>query len=299
MRTAINRFGMESIMKALRVFFIVLYTMFLFAAGMSFVAEYSCKKAVTDIVVYQSEDRITDAVFEVYPDMDYDKIMSVYEFIENNSDLRRIAELYVDAALKEAASSETNSDTLEGMLNSVHSEEMQSLVSNFTVDMVEYITGKSESDRSELENRLYSVLKTALSENVTNSVSVYTADIVNDMSSQQRMLVKLYSIFTSTAAQVIFIVLTVFNALMVFASGIKRPGNISGGICALGIGTAVGGAVMLLVSRAAVSAALRLTNRILGRSITLDVQSWYTFGGVCIAAGILAIILAFIFRRKR
>ena len=252
-------------MKALRVFFTVLYTVFLFAAGMSFVAEYSCKKAVTDIVVYQSKDRITDAVFEVYPDMDYDKIMSVYEFIENNSDLRRIAELYVDTALKEAAS-----DTLEGMLNSVHSEEMQSLVSNFTDDMVEYITGKSESDRSELENRLYSVLKTALSENVTNSVSVYTADIVNDMSSQQRMLVKLYSIFTSTAAQVIFIVLTVFNALMVFASGIKRPGNISGGICALGIGTAVGGAVMLLVSRAAVSAALRLTNRSLysGRDIS-------------------------------
>lgn len=270
--------------------------MFLFAAGVSFVADYSCKKAVTDIVVYKSMDRITDAVFEVYDDLPSEKIDAVFDFIEENSDLRKIAEIYVEAALREAGTSETESETLDGMLDSAHSEEMQQLASDFTDDLVEFVTGTNEDSRSGIENRLYDILKTALSENVTNSVSVYAAGVINDMSSQQRTLVKLYTILMSTAAKFILTALAAFNARLVFAAGGKSRGNVSGSIISLGIATVVSGIIMLLVSRTAVSAGAHITNRLLGRSVLLDVQNWYIFGGVCAAAGILAVILGFVFK---
>ena len=72
--------------------------------GVSFLMGSTCKAAISDIVVYKSEDKITDAIASVYPNLKGDELDKVFDYLENDKDLRKIADMYVDAAIKVASS---------------------------------------------------------------------------------------------------------------------------------------------------------------------------------------------------
>ena len=52
-------------MKILRGFVLCLYCLMLAITGVSFLMGSTCKAAISDIVVYKSEDKITDAIASV------------------------------------------------------------------------------------------------------------------------------------------------------------------------------------------------------------------------------------------
>ena len=56
-------------MKVLRGFVLCLYCLMLAITGVSFLMGSTCKAAISDIVVYKSEDKITDAIASVDPNL--------------------------------------------------------------------------------------------------------------------------------------------------------------------------------------------------------------------------------------
>ena len=56
-------------MKVLRGFVLCLYCLMLAITGVSFLMGSTCKTAISDIVVYKSEDKITDAIASVDPNL--------------------------------------------------------------------------------------------------------------------------------------------------------------------------------------------------------------------------------------
>ena len=79
-------------MKVLRGFVLCLYCLMLAITGVSFLMGSTCKAAISDIVVYKSEDKITDAIASVYPNLKGDELDKVFDYLENDKDLRKIAE---------------------------------------------------------------------------------------------------------------------------------------------------------------------------------------------------------------
>ena len=66
-------------MKVLRGFVLCLYCLMLAITGVSFLMGSTCKAAISDIVVYKSEDKITDAIASVYPNLKGDELDKVFD----------------------------------------------------------------------------------------------------------------------------------------------------------------------------------------------------------------------------
>ena len=210
-------------MKVLRGFVLCLYCLMLAITGVSFLMGSTCKAAISDIVVYKSEDKITDAIASVYPNLKGDELDKVFDYLENDKDLRKIADMYVDAAIKVASSNKNKDKTLEEMLSETQTSEMNNAVSSFTDNLVSKVFGNI----SGIAATLYNAVKQSVSLKVTEAVSYYTAGVVDGMSTKQRMIIKIYAMFTSVAAHVICIILTVINALLIFAAYKEKAGVIS------------------------------------------------------------------------
>ena len=228
-------------MKVLRGFVLCLYCLMLAITGVSFLMGSTCKTAISDIVVYKSEDKITDAIASVDSNLKGDELDKVFYYLENDKDLRKIADMYVDAAIKVASSNKNKDKTLEEMLSETQTSEMNNAVSSFTDNLVSKVFGDEANNISGIAATLYNAVKQSVSLKVTEAVSYYTAGVVDGMSTKQRMIIKIYAMFTSVAAHVICIILTVINALLIFAAYKEKAGVIRG----LGLGTTAGGLVLL------------------------------------------------------
>ena len=204
-------------MKVLRGFVLCLYCLMLAITGVSFLMGSTCKAAISDIVVYKSEDKITDAIASVYPNLKGDELDKVFDYLENDKDLRKIADMYVDAAIKVASSNKNKDNTLEEMLSETQTSEMNNAVSSFTDNLVSKVFGdEANNNISGIAATLYNAVKQSVSLKVTEAVSYYTAGVVDGMSTKQRMIIKIYAMFTSFAAQLICINHTDINALLIF-----------------------------------------------------------------------------------
>ena len=129
---------------------------------------------------------------------------------------------------------------------------------------------------------------------VTEAVSYYTAGVVDGMSTKQRMIIKIYAMFTSVAAHVICIILTVINALLIFAAYKEKAGVIRD----LGLGTTAGGLVLFILSKMFVNVGMRLSNRMVGRTVDFSMNGWYLFSGICVAAGVVMIVVAQVIKKN-
>ena len=287
-------------MKVLRGFVLCLYCLMLAITGVSFLMGSTCKAAISDIVVYKSEDKITDAIASVYPNLKGDELDKVFDYLENDKDLRKIADMYVDAAIKRKKLAPVrleingNSETLEEMLSETQTSEMNNAVSSFTDNLVSKVFGDEANNISGIAATLYNAVKQSVSLKVTEAVSYYTAGVVDGMSTKQRMIIKIYVMFTSVAAHVICIILTVINALLIFAAYKEKAGVIRG----LGLGTTAGGLVLFILSKMFVNVGMRLSNRMVGRTVGFSMNGWYLFSGICVAAGVLMIVVAQVIKKN-
>ena len=161
-------------MKVLRGFVLCLYCLMLAITGVSFLMGSTCKAAISDIVVYKSEDKITDAIASVYPNLKGDELDKVFDYLENDKDLRKIADMYVDAAIKVASSNKNKDKTLEEMLSETQTSEMNNAVSSFTDNLVSKVFGDEANNISGIAATLYNAVKQSVSLKVTEAVSYYT-----------------------------------------------------------------------------------------------------------------------------
>lgn len=281
-------------MKVLRGFVLCLYCLMLAITGVSFLMGSTCKAAISDIVVYKSEDKITDAIASVYPNLKGDELDKVFDYLENDKDLRKIADMYVDAAIKVASSNKNKDKTLEEMLSETQTSEMNNAVSSFTDNLVNKVFGDEANNISGIAATLYNAVKQSVSLKVTEAVSYYTAGVVDGMSTKQRMIIKIYAMFTSVAAHVVCIIFTVINALLIFAAYKEKAGVIRG----LGLGTTAGGLVLFILSKMFVNVGMRLSNRMVGRTVDFSMNGWYLFSGICVAAGVVMIVVAQVIKKN-
>lgn len=281
-------------MKILRGFVLCLYCLMLAITGVSFLMGSTCKAAISDIVVYKSEDKITDAIASVYPNIKGDELDKVFGYLENDKDLRKIADMYVDAAIKVTSSNKNKDKTLEEMLSETQTSEMNNTVSSFTDNLVSKVFGDEANNISGIAATLYNAVKQSVSLKVTEAVSYYTAGVVDGMSTKQRMIIKIYAMFTSVAVHVICIILTVINALLIFAAYKEKAGVIRG----LGLGTTAGGLVLFILSKMFVNVGMRLSNRMVGRTVDFSMNGWYLFSGICVAAGVVMIVVAQVIKKN-
>ena len=172
-------------MKVLRGFVLCLYCLMLAITGVSFLMGSTCKAAISDIVVYKSEDKITDAIASVYPNLKGDELDKVFDYLENDKDLRKIADMYVDAAIKVASSNKNKDKTLEEMLSETQTSEMNNAVSSFTDNLVSKVFGDEANNISGIAATLYNAVKQSVSLKVTEAVSYYTAGVVDGMSTKK------------------------------------------------------------------------------------------------------------------
>ena len=218
----------------------------------------------------------------------------MFDYLENDKDLRKIADMYVDAAIKVASSNKNKDKTLEEMLSETQTSEMNNAVSSFTDNLVSKVFGDEANNISGIATTLYNAVKQSVSLKVTEAVSYYTAGVVDGMSTKQRMIIKIYAMFTSVAAHVICIILTVINALLIFAAYKEKAGVIRG----LGLGTTAGGLVLFILSKMFVNVGMRLSNRMVGRTVGFSMNGWYLFSGICVAAGVVMIVVAQVIKKN-
>lgn len=202
--------------------------------------------------------------------------------------------MYVDAAIKVASSNKNKDKTLEEMLSETQTSEMNNAVSSFTDNLVSKVFGDEANNISGIAATLYNAVKQSVSLKVTEAVSYYTAGVVDGMSTKQRMIIKIYVMFTSVAAHVICIILTVINALLIFAAYKEKAGVIRG----LGLGTTAGGLVLFILSKMFVNVGMRLSNRMVGRTVGFSMNGWYLFSGICVAAGVVMIVVAQVIKKN-
>jgi len=127
--------------------------------GVSFLMGSTCKTAISDIVVYKSEDKITDAIASVDPNLKGDELDKVFDYLENDKDLRKIADMYVDAAIKVASYNKNKDKTLEEMLSETQTSEMNNAVSSFTDNLVSKVFGDEANNISGIAATLYNAVK--------------------------------------------------------------------------------------------------------------------------------------------
>ena len=58
------------------------------------------------------------------------------------------------------------------------------------------------------------------------------------------------------------------------------------------------GLVLFILSKMFVNVGMRLSNRMVGRTVDFSMNGWYLFSGICVAAGVVMIVVAQVIKKN-
>lgn len=217
-------------------------------------------------------DRVTDVIYEMYPQVTTEQLGAVEKFVDSNPVVDDLVEKYLVAA--------TNGGNFDVSGN-------EELFDGFNEDLLDETTGELGITLTDEQKQTVMEKLKSQEEQVNNAVRAEVENL-SDTNNKVKTALKLYGIATSTTVVAGCGALTAALALMVI---LLRQGKIRF-MNNLGISAILSGAII----GAGIPAGIwlfgdDLTNRFLGRTVQVDAKICMELGALLAATGIVFLLL--------
>lgn len=251
----------------------------LFFLSLTVLAGLVCIKPVSSSTIKDTfidtalSDKVTDVIYEVYPDVTSSQLETVEKFVDENPAVDKLVDKYLTAVAEGQENFQVKGT--EQLFAGLNEELIDKAAGEFGITMTE-----------EQKQQVTEVLK-AQEEQIDSAVK-YAVENLSSSSPKVRTALKLYDIATSTAVVGGCAALTVFLGLLLiivrkdrvrFMNNLGISGILSGAV----IGAGVPAGVWLFGDD--------ITNRLLGRTADMDVKICMELGALLAVTGVVLIVL--------
>lgn len=279
-------------MKIIKRLCMVCYLIVAVVAGISFFAKDIGDGAIKEAVIYSTiSSKVGDVILQAYPDVTTDQLLTIYDDINENEFLNDITQEYIQA-IEITVAEDGNGGNVADHINT---SDVESSISNLSDEIVKIITDTSNLELGTMQKAIIQSVTKYLSQNIQSKITESCNKVVNYMTPDVINAVKIYIAITSTTAQIILaIILVVLTILIIVMNSVKTRA-----VFDLGISSLCGGILTCVTAFAAKSLSLSLTNKLLGRSITINVAPLFMYAIVLMGIGaVLVGVWVAVLRRR-
>lgn len=279
-------------MKIIKRLCMVCYLIVAVVVGISFFAKDIGDGAIKEAVIYSTiSSKVGDVILQAYPDVTTDQLLTIYDDINENEFLNDITQEYIQAIEITVAEDGSGGNVADH----INTSDVESSISNLSDEIVKIITDTANLELGTMQKAIIQSVTKYLSQNIQSKITESCNKVVNYMTPDVINAVKIYIAITSTTAQIILaIILVILTILIIVMNDVKTRA-----VFDLGISSLCGGISTCVTAFAAKSLSLSLTNKLLGRSITINVAPLFMYAIVLMGIGaVLVGVWVAVLRRR-
>jgi hypothetical protein len=295
----------EDEMKALKRLCITGYCIVLLLAEVAFFAEGICEDALSEAFSHHTvtERLVTlyDKLNSLLTDEQMSELKSDAQNYSSDTNLQNTTKLYI-AAIKSTVSnmsvSQAGTAGAVTIDNALDSSQVTENLTSFSDDMSQKMSTKvkenlsaslSASKRQTLETAITKVfedMKPQIAETIKALADEDSNKVIEKLTPQQIQLIKVYTTLTSQTMRVVLVILAVVFLLAIVLLNRHKECSL------MNIGGAhiVAGIIWLLLAFFAAGQSERVTNKVLGFVVDINVAQFYRYGGILLGSGIILCI---------